>query len=77
MSDAAGLPEAVRPGFGTVVPAGDPDALAVALTAELDRPLPERVERGRAGRAFVCEHFSVAAQREAVERLLARVAPRA
>lgn len=80
VSDAAGLPEAVRggrDGFGTVVPAGDPDTLAAALAAELDRPLAERAARGRAGRVYVCEHFSVAAQRDAVEHLLARVAPRA
>lgn len=71
VSDAAGLPEAVRPEFGSVVPAGDPDALAAALAAELDRPPAERAERGAAGRAFVCEHFSAAAQRDAVARLLA------
>ncbi len=71
VSDTAGLPEAVRPEFGTVVPAGDPDALAAALAAELDRPVAERAARGQAGRAFACAHFSVEAQRAAVERLLA------
>ncbi len=72
VSDAAGLPEAVRPEFGAVVAAGDPDALAAALTAELDRTVGERAARGAAGRAFVCEHFSVAGQLAAMTALLRR-----
>lgn len=69
-SDVAGLPEAVRPEFGTVVPAGDPDALAAALAAELARPAAEQAARGAAGRAYVCEHFSVDAQLAAMSALL-------
>jgi colanic acid/amylovoran biosynthesis glycosyltransferase len=55
-TDAVGLPEVVRPAWGALVPPHDPEALAAALAAELDRSVDARAARGRAGRAFVLEH---------------------
>lgn len=54
-----GIPEAVRHGeTGTLVRAGDPDALATAVGALLsDAALRERL--GRAGRAYVETAFSI------------------
>ncbi|HEX6116155.1 MAG TPA: glycosyltransferase, partial [Solirubrobacterales bacterium] len=52
-SDEVGLPEVVRPGWGRLVPPGDPRALAAAL-AELLALAPERrAEMGAAGRDFI------------------------
>jgi glycosyltransferase involved in cell wall biosynthesis len=69
-TDAVGLPEVVRPEWGTLVPPHDPAALAEAIGAELARPVEERRARGAAGRRFVVEHFSAAAQVAAVQRLI-------
>jgi colanic acid/amylovoran biosynthesis glycosyltransferase len=69
-SDAAGLPEVVRAPWGRTVPAGDAEALAVALAEVLDLTPEQRGAMGAAGRAFVVAECSV--DREAV-RLLALV----
>ena len=69
-SDAAGLPEVVRAPWGRTVPAGDADALAVALAEVLDLTPEQRGAMGTAGRAFVATECSV--DREAA-RLLALV----
>lgn len=69
-SDAAGLPEVVRAPWGRTVPAGDADALAVALAEVLDLTPEQRGAMGAAGRAFVATECSV--DREAA-RLLALV----
>jgi glycosyltransferase involved in cell wall biosynthesis len=61
-TDEVGLPEVVKPGWGTLVPTHDPVALAAALREELDRPVSERAARGAAGRAFVLEHADVHAE---------------
>jgi glycosyltransferase involved in cell wall biosynthesis len=69
-TDVVGLPEVVRPEWGTLVPPHDPAALADALAAELARPPAERRVRGRAGREFVRDRFSARAQVQAVQRLI-------
>jgi glycosyltransferase involved in cell wall biosynthesis len=71
-TDTVGLPEVVKPGWGTLVAPHDPQALAGALAAELDRPLEERRARGRAGRDFVRERFSAQAQVDAIQGLIDR-----
>jgi glycosyltransferase involved in cell wall biosynthesis len=56
-TDAGGLPEAVMHGeTGLVVPAGDAEALAEAMTALLEKPTRAR-EMGRAGRQRALSHF--------------------
>lgn len=55
-----GLPEAIGPGAGLLVPEGDQQALESALAALVDGP--ERwMEMGRAGRAFVAERYELGA----------------
>jgi glycosyltransferase involved in cell wall biosynthesis len=56
-TDAGGLPEAVSEGeTGMVVPAGDAEALAEAMTALLENPMHAR-EMGLAGRQRALSHF--------------------
>jgi glycosyltransferase involved in cell wall biosynthesis len=56
-TDATGARDAIVAGrTGLQVPTGDPKALATAL-ATLVRDPSLRSEMGRAGRAWVCEHF--------------------
>jgi colanic acid/amylovoran biosynthesis glycosyltransferase len=52
-TDEVGLPEVVRPEWGTLVPPRDPAALAAALAELLSRPAEEREAMGRSGRAHV------------------------
>lgn len=52
-SDFVGLPEVVRAPWGRLVAPGDAAAIAGALDEVLARPREERIEMGRAGRAFV------------------------
>jgi glycosyltransferase involved in cell wall biosynthesis/GT2 family glycosyltransferase len=56
-SDLVGLPELVRPPWGTLVEPGDPRALAAAIAAVLSTPAEDRVQAGAMGRAFVIEEF--------------------
>jgi glycosyltransferase involved in cell wall biosynthesis len=58
VTDAGGLPDKVRNGVnGWIVPAGDPAALAAAISGALEQP--ERLARfGHAGRAIVEAEFS-------------------
>jgi glycosyltransferase involved in cell wall biosynthesis/GT2 family glycosyltransferase len=65
-SEIAGLPEAVKPGWGRLAPPGDPAALAEAIAELLALSASERAEMGKAGRAFVVEHCD---QRDATARL--------
>jgi glycosyltransferase involved in cell wall biosynthesis len=58
-ADEVGLPEVVRPPWGTLVAPGDDEALAGAIAQALARPVEARAEAGRAGRAFVLEHASL------------------
>lgn len=58
-SDAAGLPEVVRPPWGRTVPAGDAGALATALSDVLALTPEQRRAIGAAGRAFVEVECSV------------------
>ena len=55
VSDLGGLPEVVWPEWGRVVPAGDREALADALTELLALPAAERTAMGRAARAWVVQ----------------------
>lgn len=55
-SDAVGLPELVRPGWGRLARAGDADSLAAELAGLLALPAGERAAMGRAGRAHVLAH---------------------
>ena len=68
VTNAGGLPDKVRNGVnGWIVPAGDPAALAAAISGALERP--ERlVHFGQAGRAIVEAEFSwTAIGRQTVE----------
>jgi glycogen(starch) synthase len=58
VTDAGGLPDKVRNGVnGWIVPAGDPAALAAAISGALEQP--DRLVRfGQAGRAIVEAEFS-------------------
>lgn len=67
-SDEVGLPEVVRPGWGRLVPPGDAESLAGAISSVLSLDSEELAEMGRAGRTWVLEHAN--ADREA-ERLVA------
>jgi glycosyltransferase involved in cell wall biosynthesis len=59
VSDTGELVNAVREaGTGTVVPVGDPAAVAAAIDSMIERPHEERLELGRRGRALVEERFS-------------------
>jgi glycosyltransferase involved in cell wall biosynthesis len=70
-SDEVGLPEVVKPPWGVLCPPGDARALADALEEVLSRPVSERERMGRAGRAHVLEHCSLAKE---TARLAARIA---
>jgi glycosyltransferase involved in cell wall biosynthesis len=68
VTDAGGLPDKVRNGLnGWIVPAGDPAALAAAISGALEQP--DRLVRfGHAGRAIVEAEFSwTAIGRQTVE----------
>jgi glycosyltransferase involved in cell wall biosynthesis len=52
-TDEVGLPEAVRPEWGRLVPPADPKALAGALAELLGMPPEGRAAMGRAGREWV------------------------
>ena len=73
-SDEVGLPEIVRPEFGTLVRPGDPAALAEAIERLLALPPSERAEMGRAGRAFVLEHCDVLAEARKLASLVENAA---
>ena len=68
-SDLVGLPELIDESVGRLVPAGDPIALAAAISELLALPPAERAALGAAGRRRVEERFTV--EREA--RLLAEL----
>jgi glycosyltransferase involved in cell wall biosynthesis len=55
-SDEVGLPEIVREPWGRLAPPRDAEALAEQIRQVLSRSREERIEMGRAGRAFVLEH---------------------
>jgi glycosyltransferase involved in cell wall biosynthesis len=70
-SDTVGLPEVVRPEWGTLVPPGDPAALAAALAELLRLPLEVRAAMGRAGRAFVLSECSLERETARLAELIA------
>ena len=68
-----GTPEVVRNGLnGMLVPPGDPAALSDGIL-KLCVDDAQRLALGAAGRRFMQEHFSFAAQAEAYQRLFARL----
>lgn len=69
----AGIPELVRPGEnGWLVPAGNLEALAAAMTELLERPAHELDALGRAGAERVRARHGQAGQARHLEALLAR-----
>lgn len=58
----AGIPELVTPDVGWLVPAGDTDALATAMTACLDAGPKTRAKMGLAGQAKVRDQHLVATE---------------
>jgi colanic acid/amylovoran biosynthesis glycosyltransferase len=69
-TDAVGLPEVVRPEWGTMVPPRDAAALARALSETLALPPDERAAMGAAGRRHVSEHCDL---RRETAKLAARI----
>jgi glycosyltransferase involved in cell wall biosynthesis len=61
-SDEVGLPELVRPEWGRLVPPGDPQALADAITELLALAPERRAEMGAAGRRHVLAHCDLATE---------------
>ena len=71
-SDVAGLPEAIRPEWGRLVPPADPAALAAAVEELLRLPVERRAAMGAAGRAWVAEHANVDTETAKLIDLIAR-----
>jgi glycosyltransferase involved in cell wall biosynthesis len=69
-----GTPEVIDADRGVLVPPGDPPALAAGIRAAL-APGRSLRELGEAGRRYVREHFSFAAQAEHYLELLAELCP--
>ena len=69
-SNEVGLPELVKPGWGTLVSPGDPIALADALEELLALPRDQRIAMGRRGREWVLKHCSVEREAERLARLV-------
>jgi glycosyltransferase involved in cell wall biosynthesis len=73
--DVAGVPEVVRGGeTGLLVPTGDPEAFAGAVTRLLEDAGTRR-RMGRAARRFVLEERSLEGAARRIGELLARVKP--
>lgn len=70
-SDALGLPEAVRPEWGRLVPPGDSGALAAAIAELLTLAHDDRVAMGRAGREWVLEHANLSTETQKLVSLIA------
>lgn len=69
-SDEVGLPEIVREPWGRLAPPGDAQALADQIRSVLSRSRDERVEMGRAGRAFVLDHCDLYRETAKLVRLI-------
>ena len=69
-SREVGLPEAVRPEWGRLVPAADPRALAGALADVLSLSAEERTAMGQAGRRWVLAERDVDAQADMLAELV-------
>ncbi|MFW2589667.1 glycosyltransferase [Sagittula sp. SSi028] len=69
----AGVPELVRDGAGTLVPPGDAQALAKAITRWLDEPAARRVA-GQSGRAIVEAEFHIQTEAARLSSLFAAYA---
>ena len=67
----AGIPELVQPGkTGWLVPAGDVDQLAAAMTAMLDAPVEELERMGRTGAERVARDHNVAIEARKLRELI-------
>ncbi len=69
-----GTPEVLGPAGGILMPPGNPRALAAAINGALARGAALR-DLGEAGRRYVREHFSFAAQARHYEELLSELCP--
>jgi glycosyltransferase involved in cell wall biosynthesis len=69
-SDVAGLPELMRPEWGTMVPQRDASALADAIGEVLALPAAERERMGAAGREFVLERCDLRRETEKLSKLI-------
>lgn len=69
-SDEVGLPEVVKPPWGTLVPPGDSRALAEAIGALLELPADEREAMGQAGRSWVLANCDVAREAARLSALI-------
>lgn len=70
-SDEVGLPELIEPGWGRLVPPGDPRALALAIEELLDLAPEQRAQMGRAGRTHVLEYANAGREGARLARLIA------
>ncbi|WP_405434292.1 glycosyltransferase family 4 protein [Micromonospora sp. NBC_00617] len=73
-SAVGGNVEVLRSGGGRLVPAGDPRALAGALSPLLDDPA-ERLHLGEVGRKVVAEGYSLDVMLNALDRVYQRILP--
>jgi mannosyltransferase len=72
-SDAGSYPLMIRPGInGTIVPAGDRDALAAAIEPYFREPGLAR-EQGRAALEFVRDNFSMEAEARRIRAVYDRL----
>jgi glycosyltransferase involved in cell wall biosynthesis len=71
-TDVAGLPEAIQPDWGRLVPPSDPAALAAAIGELLALPVERRTAMGTAGRAWVIDHANVDTETARLIDLIAR-----
>jgi len=75
-SDAVGLPEIVRPPAGTLVPPGDPAALARGIASALSLGLEDRAAAGRAGRELVRREADAGTEGARLSALIAQAVAR-
>jgi glycosyltransferase involved in cell wall biosynthesis len=71
---AGGTPEILADGAGTLIPPGNPQALAEALIASLNHPEGLKA-KGEAGRRRVAERFTFATQAACYQDLFAELCP--
>ena len=72
-SDAGSYPSMIRPGInGTIVPAGDQDALVAAIEPYFRDPALAR-DQGRAALEFVRDNFSIEAEARRIRAVYDRL----
>lgn len=70
-SDLVGIPEMIEPGWGRLVPPGDPVTLADAIEEMLALSPEDRARMGEAGRAFVARSCNLGVETGRLSELLA------